>query len=209
MLKEIIHHHSCEPNRARVTAEFLRHKMKNIVRKNPVQAVGKAVRAVRVEAAHEYSEDEDFYLHLISELGCDSALEKQLLRVRAEIIGQTPKSRNEFDAQDFLKRVFGPDDNVVVCDLNTLEDGWREEIDRLNKNSDCVWTKLDDKMIYYMDRCNNKDDKVEDDASDSSDENFEERYLSKRVFDIFQSKEKIYFVNGNGKVSIQDDTLCI
>ena len=28
MLKEIIHHHSCEPNRARVTAEFLRHKMK-------------------------------------------------------------------------------------------------------------------------------------------------------------------------------------
>ena len=60
-----------------------------------------------------------------------------------------------------------------------------------------------------MDRCNNKDDKVEDDASDSSDENFEERYLSKRVFGIFQSKEKIYFVNGNGKVSIQDDNLCI
>ena len=68
---------------------------------------------------------------------------------------------------------------------------------------------MDDKIIYYMDRCNNKDDKVEDDASDSSDENFEERYLSKRVFGIFQSKEKIYFVNGNGKVSIQDDTLCI
>ena len=174
-----------------------------------VQAVGKAVRAVRIEAADKYSEEKDSYIHLIAELGCDSALEKQLLRVRAEIIGQTPKSRNEFDAQDFLKRVFGPDDNVVVCDLNTLEDGWREEIDRLNKNSDCDWTKLDDKMIYYMDRCNNKDDKVEDDASDSSDENFEERYLSKRVFDIFQSKEKIYFVNENGKVSIQDDTLCI
>ena len=103
--------------------------------------------------------------------------EKQLLRVRAEIIGQTPKSRNEFDAQDFLKRVFGPDDNVVVCDLNTLEDDWREKIDRLNKNSDRDWTKLDDKIIYYMDRCNNKDDKVDDDASDSSDENFEKIYL--------------------------------
>ena len=48
MLKELFHDHSCERNRARVTAELLRHKMKNIVRGNPVQAVGKAVRTVRI-----------------------------------------------------------------------------------------------------------------------------------------------------------------
>ena len=69
MLKELYHDHSCEPYRARVTAELLRHKMKNIVRSNPVQAVGKAVRTVRIEAAENYGHDEDFYLHLIAELG--------------------------------------------------------------------------------------------------------------------------------------------
>ena len=204
MLKEIIHHHSCEPNRARVTAEFLRHKMKNIVRKNPVQAVGKAVRAVRVEAAHEYSEDEDFYLHLIAELGCDSALEKQLLSVWSEIIGPTPKTRNEFDAQDFLKRVFGPDDNVVVCDSNKLGEDWREEIDRINKNSACDWTKLDDKM-RDMDRFNNKDDKEDDDTSDSSEENVEDditdRDLPKRVL-AFTTEKLMCQLSKNLKSSV-------
>ena len=41
--------HSCEPNRARVIAEHLRHQMKEIVRKNPTQAVGQAVRDIRVK----------------------------------------------------------------------------------------------------------------------------------------------------------------
>ena len=139
------------------------------------------MRAVRVEAAHEYSEDEDFYLHLIAELRCDSALEKQLLRVRSKIIGPTPKTRNEFDAQDFLKRVFGPDDNVVVCDSNKLGEDWREEIDRINKTSACDWTKLDDKM-RDMDRFNNKDDKEDDDSSEENvEDDITDRDLPKRV----------------------------
>ena len=93
--------HRCEPNRARVTAEFLRHKMKQLVRKDPATAVGKQVRAVRIDAACEYSEDEDFYQHLVAELGTDKALEKQLLRVRHEIIGPTPRSRNSFNPEEF------------------------------------------------------------------------------------------------------------
>ena len=53
------YHHSCEPNRPRVTAELLRHKMKNIVRKNPTQAVGKAVRLIRIEAAEEFGDEDE------------------------------------------------------------------------------------------------------------------------------------------------------
>jgi hypothetical protein len=73
ILKSVDYHHRCEPNKARVTAELLRHRMKNIVRKNPVQAVGKAIRIVRIEAAEEFGEDDYFYLHLVAELGTDSA----------------------------------------------------------------------------------------------------------------------------------------
>ena len=36
--------HSCEPNRPRVIAELLKHKMKTLVRADPVQPVGKAIR---------------------------------------------------------------------------------------------------------------------------------------------------------------------
>ena len=87
--------HTCEPNTARVTAELLKHRMKNIVRQDPVQACGKAVRKVRIEAAEEFGDDEDFYQHLVVEMGTDSSIEKQLLRVRAEIIGTTPRNRND------------------------------------------------------------------------------------------------------------------
>ena len=56
--------------------------MKCIVRSDPVQPVGKAIRKIREDAAKRYVADEEFYCHLVAELGTDSALEKQLLRVR-------------------------------------------------------------------------------------------------------------------------------
>ena len=89
ILQSVDESHMCEPNRAKVTAELLRAKMKILVRKVPVKAVRKAVRAVRIQAADEYGEDEDFYLNLVAELGTDSALEKQMLRVRLEIIAKS------------------------------------------------------------------------------------------------------------------------
>ena len=60
-LQSVDNDHRCEPNRARVTAEKLRHQMKEIVRKNPTQAVGKAVREIRVKASEEYKNDKLFY----------------------------------------------------------------------------------------------------------------------------------------------------
>ena len=41
--------------------------MKNIVIKDPVQTCGKAVRKVRIEAAEEFGDDENFYQHLVVE----------------------------------------------------------------------------------------------------------------------------------------------
>ena len=127
--------HNCEPNRPSVTAESLRDKMKVIVRNDPCKPVGKAVRAVRLEAAREYGDDENFHQNLVAELGTDSALEKQLLRVRAEVIGPTPKSRNTFDPALFMKRIYGDTDDVVL-DSNDLKEGWRDEISRKNDNSE-------------------------------------------------------------------------
>ena len=67
--------------------------MKSIVRANPALPCGQAVRTVRIQAATEFGNDDDCYKHLVAELGTDAALEKQLLRVRHEVIGPTPRSR--------------------------------------------------------------------------------------------------------------------
>ena len=121
--------------------------MKNIVRGDPVQPVGKAVRKVRVDAAEEYGEDEEFFWHLIAELGSDSALEKQLLRVRLEIYSPTPKSRNHFDPKMFLDKIYSDKHNVVVMDSNELEEGWKDAIDRVNPNSEYHWEKVTNELI--------------------------------------------------------------
>ena len=89
--------------------------------------VGKAVRAVQIEAAREFGDDEMFYQHLVAELGTDSALEKQLLRVREEIIGKTPRSRNAFDPAKFIQGMFG-DTNDIMLDYNDLKDGYRKTL---------------------------------------------------------------------------------
>ena len=192
--------HRCEPNKARVTAELLRYRMKNIVRKNPVQAVGKAVRTVKVEAAEEFGADDDFYLHLVAELGTDSALEKQLLRVRAEIIGHTPKSRNAFDAENFLKHIYGTTNNVVVCDSNKLGDDWREKIEKTNLNSGCDWTKLDEEM-RNLDEFHNENDLSDGDETVGVETDPVDRDLPKRIL-AFTSEKLLSQLAKNLKSSV-------
>ena len=43
ILKYIDEDHKCQPDKAKVSAEVYKEKMKDIVRSNPTQAVGKAV----------------------------------------------------------------------------------------------------------------------------------------------------------------------
>ena len=170
--------------------------MKDIVQKDPVKAVEKAVRKVREAAADEYGEDEDFYQHLVAELGTDSAIEKQLLRVRLEVIGQTPKSRNKFEPFIFLERIYG-ENNIIVCDSNQLKEDWRERINNPNTNSEYNWSKLTDDMRNIEEEFNdeNVSDNIEiNEEVIEEDETFSDitdKDLPKRVL-AFTSKKLLY-----------------
>ena len=176
--------------------------MKEIVRCDPVQPVGRAVRKVRVEAAEMYGEEEEFFDHLITELGSDPALEKQLLRVRLEIYGQTPKSRNHFDPEDFLDNIYGEKHNMIVMDSNELKDGWKEAINKENPNSEYNWEKVTDELLdieneFHMD---NDDGGVEEDDNSNAKDAID-RDLPKRVL-AYSSKKLLRQLSRNLKSSV-------
>ena len=66
--------------------------------------------------------------------------------MRGEIIGPTPRSRNDVHQIEFLDIIYGDKNNIVVCDSDDLHDGWRDEINKVNSNSDYDWSKLNDDM---------------------------------------------------------------
>ena len=206
ILKSADNNHKCEPNKAKVTAELLRCKMKSIVRANPALPCGQAVRTVRIHAATEFGNDDDFYKHLVAELGTDSALEKQLLRVRHEVIGPTPRSRNAFDAKNFLDRIYGNEDEVIVLDSNELGDKWREDISKVNNKSGFDWTKINDNIrnieeeFHDDDNSNDISQSVEPEAEDEPTDILE-RDLPKRVL-IYTSKKLLKQLSMNKKSSV-------
>ena len=67
---------------------LLRPKNKETVRSNPTEAVGKEIWTVIIEASNKYSYEEKMYSHLITELSTHSVFEKQLLRIRAQVINE-------------------------------------------------------------------------------------------------------------------------
>ena len=202
VLQQVDNNHDCEPSRARVIAEKLRHEMKEIVRADPVQPVGRAVRKVRVAAAEKYGDDEEFFMHLIAELGCDTALEKQLLRVRQEIYGPTPRSRNGFEPKMFLNQIYGEKDNVVVMDSNDMPEGWKDKIEKVNPNSEYAWDRVsaelrDIENEYHID---DDDDEEEEVVNTQETENVETD-LPKRVL-AFSSQKLLRQLSRNLKSSV-------
>ena len=202
VLQEISNNHECEPNRPRVIAEKLKHEMKELVRSDPVQPVGKAVRKVRVEAAERFGDDEDFFLHLIAELGCDSALEKQLLRVRQEIYGPTPRSRIDFEPEIFLEKIYGDKENIIVMDSDNMEEGWKDQIDKVNPNSEYDWDRVSDDMRDIENEYH-KDDDNEEEMGNQESVNLEpaERNLPKRVL-AYSSRKLLRQLSRNLKSSV-------
>ena len=195
--------HTCEPNRARVTANLLKHRMKNVMRLNPSQSCGEAVRKVRVEAASEYGDDEDFYKHLVAELGTDSAIEKQLLRVKHEIIGPTPRTRNEFDPLSFLERIFeNKDDEIVVLDSNLLEENWKQDLEKQNNESRFEWSRIDNlrniEEEYHQEETPEESEYIDGDiiAQDVTEKN-----LPKRVL-VYTCKKLLKLLSQNKKSSV-------
>ena len=54
------------------------------------------IRKVRIEASEKYSGDEELYTNFVAELGFDKPLGNVSHHVRAEVVGPTPKERNQF-----------------------------------------------------------------------------------------------------------------
>ena len=134
--------HSHLVNKAEITAEKLKQRMADIVRMNPVEPVGEAIKAVKLQAADEFGQNEDTFNELVDALGSHHALELRLLRVRDAVIGGMPKNRDCFDPNFFLTRIFGEDHKLEVMDSNKLPDNWEDIITKSNPNSHYRWKNL-------------------------------------------------------------------
>ena len=90
-------------------------------------------------------------------------MELRLFRVRNSIIGQNPKSRDHFNPNFFLKRIYGDDHKIEVLDSNKLPDDWQEVINKSNPNSEYRWDRLNENMRNYED--DEEDDLAAEDIS--------------------------------------------
>lgn len=159
--------HSCEPNESGIAVELLKEKMKEIVRKNPAKAVGKAIFEVRKYAAELYANDEEFYLRIIEELGDDKALTEMLYQVRLKEIGPTPKTRNEFDPNVLFDKNFQEANDILVMDSNDLKEGWKKEISKSKENSKFRWENVNENLRKYEDE--SKDEGFQEDDESRKD----------------------------------------
>ena len=144
-------HHNHLANKADVTAEELKQRMGEIVKNSPANPVGEAIKHVKLEAAEEYGEDEDFFKEIVAALGSYHALELRLLRIREKIIGPMPRSRDRFDPRHFLKKIYGKNHKVEVLDSNKLSENWEELVNKANPNSHYNWNNLNDNVRSYED----------------------------------------------------------
>ena len=146
-------------NKAEITAEELKQRMGALVKENPVEPVGDAIKKVKLEAAEEFAEDEEYFKEVVEALGSYHGLESRLLRIREKIIGPLPKNRDWFDPRHFLKKIYGPNHKVEVMDSNKFPENWKEMIDKPNPNSNYKWNNLNDEVRAFEDH--DEDDNLE------------------------------------------------
>ena len=113
-------------NHAAILAEELKLRMVELVKKDPSAPVGDAIKTIKKEMAEEFGHDDQLLKNVASEMGSKNSLEQRLLRIREKIIGPLPKSRDRFDPNHFLKRVFKKKgEDIVILDSNKLPDNWK------------------------------------------------------------------------------------
>ena len=144
-------HHNHFVNKAEIIAEELTQRMAEMVRMSPVEPVGEAIKAVKLQAAEEFGDDDDKFNEIVAALGTHHALELRLLRVRDSVIGSMPKNRDSFDPSYFLQKIFGKNHKVEVMDSNKLPDNWEDIISKSNPNSHYRWEKLNDDLRAHED----------------------------------------------------------
>ena len=163
---DIEHNHLV--TKSAIIAEELKQRMADLVRKDPVAPVGDAIRSIKLEAAEEFGDDEELLNEIVDSLGSFHSMELRLFRVRNSIIGPNPKSRDHFDPNHFLKKIYGEGHKVVTLDSNKLSDDWQSAINKSNPNSKYYWEKLNENMKDYED---DRDEEVnENENSDTVDD---------------------------------------
>ena len=182
VLSKVDNNHSCTINYGKAIADEMRYEIKSIVRGDPQRPVTEAIKQVRRLYSERYDDDDVLFDQIMAELGPDKPLIRQLLRVRNEVIGKSPKNRNEFDPEAFLSKIFGDDHNIITLDSNKLEPGWRSLIDKKNPNSTFNWEKVDDVRHHEE-----EDDDVDDSDAESED-GCVEKDLPKRILGYTSAK---------------------
>ena len=94
VLVKVDREHDCPLNTAKAIAEEMKSEMKELVRKEPQLVLSNAIHTIRRKYAEEFDDNDDLFEQIIAELGADKPILRQLLRVRNEIIGKTPRNRN-------------------------------------------------------------------------------------------------------------------
>ena len=178
--------HSHATNKAGIIAEEMKLKMVEIVKKDPTTPVSDAIKAVKTEMAEEFGENEQLLKDITAELGTKRSLEQKLLRVRNKIIGPMPKTRNSFNPEEMLEKLFkDKSKDIVVMDSNKMPDNWKEDL-KTNPNSDYNLSKMEELRKHEeaeeeeeKEEGSNEETKEENEADDPEDESMDNK--QKRV----------------------------
>ena len=102
----------------------------------------------------------------------------------------------------WLDRIYWDSNKVLVCDSYELKDGWREEIDKTNSESDYDWTLLTDEMLNLEESHTEKDmDANEMEENDDPVDSVQDWDLPKRVL-AFSSKKLLALLAKGLKTSV-------
>ena len=119
--------------------------------------------------------------------------------MRHEIIGPTPRSRNDFDPLNFLEKVFGNDDEFIVLDSNNLDASWRKDIQDVNEGTEFHREKCDESVRNIVTQFHL--DESETCSANQANTEVNEKDLPKRVL-IYTSKKLLARLSLNLKCSV-------
>ena len=138
------------------------------VKADPTLPVGEAIREIKLKIAREFGNNKDEFTSVMDGIGSHHALEQRLTEARIAIIGQTPRSRNDFDVMSFKEKGYLSTD-VIILDSDNLPDNWES---MLNSNMETAydWDKFNEAMLSYEEGPDNDDAEKEEDFEVSENE---------------------------------------
>ena len=102
----------------------------------------------------------------MTELGCPHALEQMMYEVRIEMVGATPKTREEFNPEKFLNDHFKKDDIIVKDSDKDLKAGYEGKLKQTNIKTKFKWENMTEDMKAYEDHEMEEDEGFIEDCED-------------------------------------------